>query len=190
MLTCIAFTEVHSIMSYYTRKTTTSADQNAHTNLDQDLHLSRDAKYKRSEKEVAAWIFNTLHTPENERIKYESYDLIEILKDGYILCQLGDLLHLPNCPTKKYKSSKMPFVQMENILFFLKACEMVGMAHDEIFQTVDLFDRKDPYQVIVTLMSFSRKANETNGADFTEVIGPKVVKVKPPVPRKPITLRS
>lgn len=188
-VTCTAIKDL-IIMSYYTRKTPTSSDQNASTNLDQDLHLSRDAKYKKSEKEVVEWIFNVLHTPHNERLQYQRYDLIEILKDGYILCQLGDLLNLPNSPTKKYKSSKMPFVQMENILFFLKACEMVGVAHDEIFQTVDLFDRKDPYQVIVTLMSFSRRAKETNGAVFTEVIGPKVVKVKPPVPRKPIGLRS
>lgn len=192
--TCTAFNlelclRYNSKMSYYTRKTPTSADQNASTNLDQDLHLSRDAKYKNSEKEVVEWIFNTLNTSQDERVQYQRYDLIEILKDGYILCQLGNLLGIANCPTKKYKSSKMPFVQMENILFFLKACEMVGVAHDEIFQTVDLFDRKDPYQVIVTLMSFSRRAKETNAAVFTEVIGPKVVKVKPPVPRKPIGLR-
>lgn len=179
-------------MSFYTRKTATSADQNANTNLDQDLHLSRDAKYKKSESEVRNWIFSTLSTPSAERDQYDQhgYDLIDMLKDGHILCQLGNHLDIPNCPTRKYRSSNMPFVQMENILFFLKACEMVGVAHDEIFQTVDLFERKDPYQVVVTLMSFSRQANETNSRAFPEIIGPKVVKVKPPVPRKPIGLRQ
>lgn len=178
-------------MGFYDQKTQTSADQNASTNLDQDLHTSRDTKYRNAETEVSTWIFNTLNIPQNERDQYKKHgDLIETLKDGYILCRLGDLLGLANSPTRKYKNSKMPFVQMENILFFLKACEQIGVAHDEIFQTVDLFDRKDPYQVIVTLMSFSRRANEVNGLAFPEVIGPKVAKVKPPVPRKPIGLRT
>lgn len=177
-------------MSYYTRKTPTHLDQAASTNLDQDLHLSRDAKYKRSEKEVTDWVFDTLKVPQSERDEYHrrGCDLVEILKDGIFLCKIGDLLQLPQSPTRKCKSSKMPFVQMENILFFLKLCEIVGVAHDEIFQTVDLFESKDPYQVIVTLMSFSRKANEIKPE--IGVIGPKVVKIKPAVPRKPISLRN
>lgn len=163
-------------------------DLKAWTTLDRNVHSSRNAKYKNSEQEVSDWIFTTLSIPQNERDQYKQHgnDLIDTLKDGYILCRLGDLLGLPNCPTRKYKRSRMPFVQMENILFFLKACEMVGVAHDEIFQTIDLFERKDPYQVIVTLMSFSRQANEVNGKAFREIIGPKVVKGKPPAPRKPI----
>lgn len=179
-------------MSFYTRQIPTASGQSASTNLDQDLHLSRDAKYKKSEKEVTEWIFNALSTSQSERLQYQQHgqDLIEILKDGYVLCKLGDLLALPNSPTRKYKSSKMPFVQMENISFFLKTCEAIGVAHDEIFQTVDLFERKDPYQIIVTLISFSRRAHEVNSSAFPVVIGPKVVKVKPPVPRKPIGLRS
>lgn len=178
-------------MSYYTRVEPTAIGQTASTNLDQDLHLSRDAKYKKSEKEVTDWIFDTLSIPRAERQQYlqRGQDLIEILKDGYILCELGNHLAI-STPTRKYKSSKMPFVQMENISFFLKTCEMIGVAHDEIFQTVDLFERKDPYQIIVTLISFSRKAHDTNRSAFPVVIGPKVVKVKPPVPRKPIGLRS
>lgn len=83
----------------------------------------------------------------------------------------------------------MPFVQMENILFFLQFCELVGMAHDEIFQTIDLFERKDPYQVVVTLMAFSRLAHAQKPHVFKTVIGPKAVKVKPQVPVKPLSLK-
>lgn len=113
---------------------------------------------------------------------------MDILRDGILLCQLGNLTNIPNNPCKKFKNSKMPFVQMENISLFLKTCEMVGVPHDEIFQTVDLYDGKDPYQVIVTLISFSRFANQLNGD--IPVIGPKVAKIKPSVPTKPIRLRS
>ena len=177
-------------MSFYNNRSLPI--QEASTNLDQDLHSSREAKYQRSQAEVAKWIFNVLRTLPEEQEEYHKrgYDLIEMLKDGSMLCKLGDLLGLPNNPTRKYKSSKMPFVQMENILFFLKTCDMIGITHDEIFQTVDLFERKDPYQVVVTLISFSRKASEINPEAFKEAIGPKIVKVKPPVPHKPITLRK
>lgn len=176
-------------MSYYTREEPMSSGQNASTNLDQDLHLSRDAKYKKSEAEVKQWIFTTLNVPNDTVEEYErrNQDLIDILKDGEYLCKLGSIA-LPDGPTKKYKSLKMPFVQMENILFFLQTCVHLGVAHDEIFQTIDLFERSDPYQVIITLIAFSRKVNEKNPK--VALIGPKIVKVKPQVPKKPIGLRS
>lgn len=118
-----------------------------------------------------------------------SSDLIEILKDGLLLCQIGDLFGLPQSPTAKYRNSRMPFVQMENIMFFLKLCEMVGVSHDEMFQTVDIYERKDPYQVVVTLMALSRLAYTTKPDIFKTVIGPKAVKIKPQVPVKPYKLR-
>lgn len=177
-------------MSYYTTRQPTHADQAAATNLDQDLHLSRDAKYQRTQGEIVRWVFSTLAVPQAEQDAYAANgcDLVDVLKDGLLLCRLGDRL-LPTAPTRRSKSSRMPFVQMENILFFLQLCESVGVAHDEIFQTVDLYERKDPYQVVVTLMSFSRRAREMAPDKFS-VIGPKVVKVKPQVPRKPIALRK
>lgn len=178
-------------MSFYTRREPTADGQNANTNLDQDLHLSRETKYKKSEPELRKWIFSTLKIDALQQVQYEQrdYDLIEMLKDGELLCKLGDLVGVPNSPTRKYKNSRMPFVQMENILFFLLLCEMIGVSHDEIFQTVDLFDRKDPYQIVITLMAFSRQANELQPLKFL-VIGPKVIKVKPQVPKKPLSLRK
>lgn len=165
-------------------------DQNASTNLDQDLRSSRSDKYAKSEPEVKAWLFKVLKLPQSRIDEYNSYnlDLIEILKDGELLCKLGLLLNLQNNPCSKYKNSKMPFVQMENISFYLKACELIGVPHDEIFQTVDLFEAKDPYQVVVTMISFSRRANENNKIAFADVLGPKKAKVKPPVPKKPLRL--
>lgn len=166
--------------------------QSAKTNLDQDLGLSREAKYRKSEKEVFEWICETLTILPGKRAEYTNAnaDLVDILKDGQLLCQIGNLYSLDSSPTIKCRNSRMPFVQMENIMFFLQFCEMVGVAHDEIFQTVDLFERKDPYQVIVTLMSLSRIAHALKPHVFKTVIGPKAVRVKPQVPVKPLSLRQ
>ena len=69
----------------------------------------------------------------------------------------------------------MPFVQMENISHFLRACEMPPLnlpAHDR-FLTVDLYDAKDPAQVLQCLAAFSRRANIVNAAAFPTTIGAK-----------------
>jgi len=69
----------------------------------------------------------------------------------------------------------MPFVQMENISHFLRACESAPFlmpAHDR-FLTVDLYEHKDPAQVLQCLSAFSRVANATNPAKFPTTIGPK-----------------
>ena len=83
----------------------------------------------------------------------------------------------------------MPFIQLENSAFFVEDAKQIGVPADEIFQTIDLYERADPYQVVVTMMAFSRRAHENNPQIFTRVIGPKQTKIKPPVPTKPLSLR-
>jgi len=78
-------------------------------------------------------------------------------------------------PGIKFKASSMPFTQRENISQFLQACEMPPLnmpAHDR-FLTVDLYDSKDPAQVIQCLGAFSRAANGINPTRFPRVIGPR-----------------
>lgn len=171
------------------RTSTTEMNQQALTNLDQDVTKARLDKYYKSQQEIKLWVFETLDMPESEINAYNARNqhLVEILKNGLVLCQLGNLLAIPNNPCRKLKNLRMPFVQMENILFFLNTCEIIGVANDEMFQTVDLFDERDPYQVIVTLMAFSRLAHSLNNK--IPLIGPKATKVKPQVPYKPIKLR-
>lgn len=70
----------------------------------------------------------------------------------------------------------MPFMQMENISHFLKACEQPPIslpAHDR-FLTVDLFEKKDPAQVLQCLGSFSRAAHALDSSKFPTCIGPKM----------------
>ena len=69
----------------------------------------------------------------------------------------------------------MPFTQRENISHFLTACENPPFnlpAHDR-FLTVDLYDEKDPAQVIQCLGAFSRVANSLKPSAFPTAIGPK-----------------
>lgn len=83
-------------------------------------------------------------------------------------------LAVPN-PGVKFKKSPMPFIQMENISHFLRACEMAPLnmpAHDR-FLTVDLYESKDPAQVLQCLSAFSRVANSVNPSNFPTTIGPK-----------------
>ncbi|TID30918.1 hypothetical protein CANINC_000510 [Pichia inconspicua] len=165
-------------------------DQNADTNLDQDLANSRLAKYENPQlqKEVKVWITDILGNEINLNY-FNSSDLMDSLKDGVILCQLINKIF--GNETVKYKDSKIAFMQMENIEKFLRFCQIKGIQHDELFQTVDLFEKKDPYQVIMGLQSFSRMVyKETNGK--FPFIGPSIAKknIRPPKPPKPEHLLS
>lgn len=69
----------------------------------------------------------------------------------------------------------MPFVQMENISLFLRACQAppLNLHQHDTFLTVDLYEQKDPAQVLQCLGAFSRAANGANPQNFPFVIGPK-----------------
>lgn len=138
------------------------------TSLDQDMRNLRLSRYTpQAAKEVRVWIEETL----GEQLP--PGDLLEALKDGVTLCKLVNLALPP--PGVKFKKSAMPFIQMENISQFLKACEMPPLnmpAHDR-FLTVDLYESKDPAQVLQCLGSFSRKAHAASPSRFRTTIGPK-----------------
>ncbi|KAK3678930.1 calponin [Recurvomyces mirabilis] len=138
------------------------------SSLDQDMRNLRMSRYTpQAAKEVRTWIEETL----GEQLP--PGDLLEVLKDGVALCKLANMALPP--PGVKFKSSQMPFIQMENISHFLRACEAPSLslpAHDR-FLTVDLYEAKDPAQVLQCLGAFSRKANAANPSRFRSTIGPK-----------------
>lgn len=69
----------------------------------------------------------------------------------------------------------MPFVQMENISIFLEACKSppLNLQSHDMFLTVDLFESKDPAQVLQCLGAFSRAANRLQPSRFPNPIGGK-----------------
>ncbi|EXJ77860.1 hypothetical protein A1O3_09019 [Capronia epimyces CBS 606.96] len=137
------------------------------TSLDQDMRKLRLDRYTPGAvKEVRNWIESIL----GERLP--PGDLMDALKDGVALCKLANLAVAPGV---KYKQSNMPFVQMENISQFLRACEMPPLnlpSHDR-FLTVDLYDSKDPAQVLQCIAAFSRAANTVNPSVFPTTLGAK-----------------
>ncbi|KAF2156081.1 hypothetical protein K461DRAFT_318700 [Myriangium duriaei CBS 260.36] len=138
------------------------------TSLDSDMRNLRLSKYTpAAANQVRQWIEDTLREP------LQSGDLLEALKDGVALCKLANYV-LPS-PGIRFKKSAMPFTQMENISHFLRACEMSPLnmpAHDR-FLTVDLYESKDPAQVLQCLGAFSRIANTINPSQFPTAIGGK-----------------
>ena len=69
----------------------------------------------------------------------------------------------------------MPFVQMENISLFLEACKSppINLQSHDMFLTVDLYESKDPAQVLQCLGAFSRAANRLQPSRFPNPIGGK-----------------
>ncbi|KAL8852291.1 MAG: hypothetical protein Q9221_002786 [Calogaya cf. arnoldii] len=138
------------------------------SSLDKDLRNMRLGKYTpQAANEVRTWIEESL----GERLA--AGDLLDALKDGSALCKLVNLATGP--PGVRFKQSTMPFVQMENISHFLRACKSPPLnlqAHD-IFQTVDLYENKDPAQVLTCISAFSRRANAIQPSKFPTVIGPR-----------------
>lgn len=62
-----------------------------------------------------------------------------------VLCKLINSLYPPGQePIAKISGSKMAFKQMEQISQFLKAAEAYGVRTTDIFQTVDLWEGKQP----------------------------------------------
>lgn len=87
-------------------------------------------------------------------------------------------------PGVRFKKSAMPFVQMENISQFLNACKSppYNLQEHDMFLTVDLFESKDPAQVLQCLSAFSRAANKANPSTFPTVIGPRAAGAVSPTP--------
>ncbi|KAJ5814818.1 hypothetical protein N7474_006595 [Penicillium riverlandense] len=136
------------------------------SSLDKDLRNMRLSRYTpQAAAEIRDWIEDVL------REKLPSQDLLEGLKDGVALCKL---VNLAVSPGVKYKQSPMPFVQMENISHFLRACQMapLNLPPHDVFLTVDLYEAKDPAQVLQCLAAFSRRAHALQPGKFPRSVGP------------------
>ena len=120
---------------------------------------------KEQEAEVLNWIFQVLGEP----VPKGEYE--DILRDGIVLCNLMNKL-TPGC-IKKIQSKGTNFQLMENIERFQKAVKAYGLPQEEIFQTADLFERRNIAQVTLSLYALGRltqKHPEYNGPS----LGPKM----------------
>ncbi|KAI9099911.1 calponin homology domain-containing protein [Phlyctochytrium arcticum] len=137
--------------------------------LDKELAAKAAAKYDpHREKEAREWVESIT----KEKVVGET--LQDGLRDGVLLCKLVNAL-TPSQPIK-FNTSKMPFKQMENINSFLSALSSTfHVPPSDQFQTIDLFENKNPMQVIDTLFALSRHAAKIGALKDTQPqLGPKL----------------
>ncbi|XP_011499491.1 PREDICTED: muscle-specific protein 20 [Ceratosolen solmsi marchali] len=79
----------------------------------------------------------------------------DVLKDGTILCELMNKIKPGSIP--KINTSGGEFKMMENINKFQKALKDYGVQDVDVFQTVDLWEKKDLARVIMTLFALGRE---------------------------------
>lgn len=122
------------------------------------------ARNKEQEAEVLEWISAVL----GEKLPPGNYE--DILKDGVILCNL--INKLAPGSVKKIQSKGTNFQLMENIQRFQAAIKNYGVPQEEIFQTADLFERRNIPQVTLCLYALGRitQKHDWNGPS----LGPKM----------------
>jgi hypothetical protein len=118
------------------------------------------------EEQALDWIEANLGEPLNRSTPYE-----DLLKDGIILCKLMNKL-MPGC-IKKIDTKGGGFALMQNIERFQTAAKQWGVPVNEVFQTVDLWEKKNIPQVTLCIHSMGRVA-QTRPDYNGPILGPKM----------------
>jgi len=92
------------------------------------------------------------------------------LKDGITLCELVN--KIKSGTIQKHSQSKMPFIQMQNINYFLEGCKSLGVPKHDLFVTVDLYEGKNIPVVVDCIYSLGAACINVKGWDGP-VIGAK-----------------
>lgn len=127
------------------------------------------------ENEIIQWMEGVM----GQKLPSGPYE--EVLRDGTILCNLMNKL-MPGC-IQKINTSGGQFKMMENINRFQEAAKKYGVPEIDVFQTVDLWEKRNIPQVSQCLMALGRacythpeyqgpclgpKPSEENKRTFTE----------------------
>ncbi|XP_022702454.1 muscle-specific protein 20-like isoform X2 [Varroa jacobsoni] len=78
----------------------------------------------------------------------------EILRDGIILCKLMNAISPGSIP--KFHTSGTHFKKMENLTKFTEACKRFGVDEMDVFQSVDLWERRNIPQVSQCILALGR----------------------------------
>lgn len=128
-------------------------------------HTEMAPRNKEQEQEVLEWISAVL----GEKLPPGAYE--DVLKDGVVLCKLANKL-TPGS-VKKIQERGTNFQLMENVQRFQAAIKKYGVPEEEIFQTADLFERRNIPQVTLCLYSLGRITQKH--PEFTgPTLGPKM----------------
>ncbi|KAL0479213.1 hypothetical protein AKO1_008036 [Acrasis kona] len=147
-----------SYIQYDPNQVVTNKDGIPIYGMDLELEAKKMAKYdKEKENDVRYWI----EAVTGEQFKSEDFQ--ESLMDGVLLCKLVNTIKPGSIP--KINNSKLPFMKMENIGYFLKAGAAMGLKPHDSFQTVDLYEGKNIPQVIQSLFNFGGVVQKLPGYD-------------------------
>ncbi|EDS31402.1 calponin/transgelin [Culex quinquefasciatus] len=131
---------------------------------------------KDQEREAQHWIETLLGEKFTAGFAYE-----DCLRDGILLCRLMNRLSPGIVP--KINTSGGDYKMMDNISQFQKACIKYGVADVDLFQTTDLWDKKNVALVTTTIFAVGRacyrhpefrgpylgpRPSEENRREFTE----------------------
>ncbi|RWS24054.1 muscle-specific protein 20-like protein [Leptotrombidium deliense] len=100
------------------------------------------------EAEVLGWIEACI----GQKLPNGSYE--DVLRNGIVLCHLMNKLSPGS--VKKINQQGSNFQLMENINSFLKAARAYGVPEVDLFQTVDLFERRSIPLVTQCIMALGR----------------------------------
>ncbi|KAI1287006.1 Muscle-specific protein 20 [Halotydeus destructor] len=100
------------------------------------------------EAEVIGWIEAVM----KEKLPTGPYE--DVLRDGVILCKLMNVL-LPGS-VNKINTTGAQFKMMENVNKFQEGCKKFGVADVDVFQTVDLWEKRNIPQVTQCIMALGR----------------------------------
>ncbi|KAK7107810.1 myophilin-like isoform X2 [Littorina saxatilis] len=117
------------------------------------------------ETQALDWIEANYGEPLDRKKPYD-----DLLKDGIVLCKLMNKL-MPGC-VKKIDTKGGGFALMQNIERFQAAARAYGVPQSEVFQTVDLWEKKNIPQVTLCIHALGRVA-QTRDDYKGPVLGPK-----------------
>ncbi|GJQ83215.1 hypothetical protein Trydic_g18239 [Trypoxylus dichotomus] len=103
------------------------------------------------EREAQAWIEAVTGRKFPPGVPYE-----DVLRDGIFLCQLMNRLR-PGI-ISKVNTSGGDYKLMDNLSQFQKACVSYGVPDVDLFQTTDLWDKKNIALVTTTIFAIGRTA--------------------------------
>lgn len=106
------------------------------------------------------WIYEVL----GEKVPSGQYE--DILKDGIVLCKL--INKIAPGSVKKIQEKGTNFQLMENVQRFQAAIKKYGVPEEEIFQTADLFERRNISQVTLCLYCLGRIVS-INSVSYDEI---------------------
>ncbi|PVD28231.1 hypothetical protein C0Q70_10818 [Pomacea canaliculata] len=118
------------------------------------------------EAQALDWIEANLGEPLDRKKPFD-----DLLKDGIILCKLMNKL-MPGC-IKKIDTKGGGFALMQNIERFQAAAKEYGVPPAEVFQTVDLWEKKNIPQVTLCIHALGRTA-QTRDDYKGPMLGPKM----------------